>query len=83
MARSHFQQDGFGLKVNGSGPEAGGPTPHENGFGPEAFSNKLLPTEFVLRGGLLSEPVLLTNLGVIGGKAFFRFSHQKLISSGS
>ena len=71
-----FQQGDCGLKVIGSGPEAGATTLRENGFVPEAFSNKLRTTEFVLRGGFLSEPVVLTNLELIGGKAFFRFSHK-------
>ena len=54
------------------------PRPPENGFGQDPsdpFSNELLPTEFVLRGGYLSGPVVLTNLDLIGGKALFRYSH--------
>lgn len=63
-----FQQSACGPAA-GSGLEA-------CGFVPEAFSNKLRATEFVLRGGLLPEPVVLTNLELIGGKPFFRFSHK-------
>ena len=63
-----FQQGACGPSA-GSGLEA-------CGFVPEAFSNKLRQTEFILRGGDLPEPVVLTDLELIGGKAFFRFSHK-------
>ena len=73
-----FQQGACGLKENGSGPAAGSGL-EAFGFVPEvpkAFSNELRTTEFVLRGGFLPEPVVLTNLELIGGKAFFRYNHK-------
>ena len=63
------------MKVNGSGPAAGSGL-EACGFVPEAFSNKLRTTEFVWRGGCLTEPVVQTDLELIAGKAFCRFSHK-------